>query len=173
MTPTLKYIWLTIKHKAFVFRAGLKTKAPIWRLIIHDWSKFTPAEAPHYGKQFFGDQSDPLGFSKAWLHHQHTNPHHWEYWIPVTGHNRGGYGDLKPLPMPSWAVREMIADWIGASRAYEGKWPKSMQEWAWLQSNLTRILERVHPVTAFEIEYVLEKVFDESIHTPKQERDHA
>ena len=59
--PTLKYIWLTVKHKVFVFRAGLRTKAPLWRLIIHDWSKFTPSEAPHYGRQFFGDKSDPEG----------------------------------------------------------------------------------------------------------------
>jgi len=76
------------KHKAFVLRAGLKTGAPIWRLVIHDWSKFTPAEAPHYGRQFFGARDDPEGFARAWLHHQNANPHHWEFWISRSGHER-------------------------------------------------------------------------------------
>jgi hypothetical protein len=35
----VKYFWLTIMHKWFVFLAGFKTGAPLWRLIIHDWSK--------------------------------------------------------------------------------------------------------------------------------------
>lgn len=154
MLPTLKYLWLTTKHKAFVFRAGLKTKAPLWRLIIHDWSKYLPSEAPHYGRQFFGDQSDPLGFSYAWLHHQRNNPHHWEYWVPVTGHNRGGYGDLEPLPMPDWAVREMVADWYGASRAYEGRWPwtfNTIFEWTWFDQNWPKIRRRIHPETQEKI----------------------
>lgn len=158
--PTLRYIWLTICHKWFVLLAGLRTKAPVWRLIIHDWTKFTPAEAPHYGRQFFGDKSDPLGFSYAWLHHQRNNPHHWEYWIPITGHNRGGYGDLEPLPMPEWAVREMIADWMGASRAYEGQWPRSVAGWPWLQANLPAIKGRVHVETATLIDRVLSEAFD-------------
>ena len=147
--PTLKYLWLTCKHKYFVFKAGRITGAPIWRLVIHDWTKFTPAEAPHYGRQFFGDQSDPEGFSLAWLHHQRNNPHHWEYWVPVTGHNRGGYRDLEPLPMPDWAVREMIADWMGAGRAYEGKWPTS--DWPWLVENWPSIAPWIHPATQHDI----------------------
>lgn len=158
MSPTLRYLWLTCKHKAFVFRAGLKTKAPLWRLLIHDWSKFTPAEAPHYGRQFFGDASNPLGFSYAWLHHQRNNPHHWEYWVPVTGHARGGYGDLEPLPMPEWAVREMVADWMGASRAYEGAWPESISRWTWLTANLPEIGRKMHPDTHSLVVKVLREV---------------
>lgn len=157
--PTLKYIWLTCKHKIFVFRAGLRTRAPIWRLLIHDLSKFTRVEAPHYGRQFFGDQGDPLAFSYAWLHHQRSNPHHWEYWIPITGHNRGGYGDLEPLPMPEWAVREMVADWLGASRAYEGRWPEATQTWPWLIQNLDKIKNRMHPKTCIMVDHVLSEVF--------------
>jgi len=160
VVPTLKYIWLTTKHKAFVFRAGLRTRAPLWRLMIHDWTKYTPAEAPHYGRQFFGDKSDPAGFARAWLHHQNTNPHHWEYWIPRTGHDRGGVAAHNgALRMPMWAVREMIADWFGASRAYEGKWPTDWKTWAWLQKDLrSRILPRVHPETRQDILDVLSEV---------------
>lgn len=156
MKPTLKYCWLTIKHKWFVFRAGLRTRAPLWRLVIHDWSKFSPLEAPHYGRQFFGDKGDPLGFSYAWNHHQKNNKHHWEYWIPCTGHNRGGYGDNEPLPMPEKYVREMVADWLGASRAYEGRWPESREGWPWLKANLEKL--RLHPTTRDRVEAVLSEV---------------
>lgn len=145
MIPTLKYLWLTLKHKWFVLLAGLQTGAPIWLLVIHDWSKFTPSEAPHYGRQFFGKADDALGFSKAWNHHQKTNPHHWEYWVMVSGHDRGGFPDGSPLPMPEKYVREMVADWLGASRAYEGHWPKSLMEWKWFVTNISKI--NIHPDT--------------------------
>lgn len=157
MLPTLKYVWLTCKHKWFVFRAGLRTGAPVWRLVIHDWSKFTPQEAPYYGRQFFGDKGDPLGFSYAWNHHQKVNKHHWEYWIPTTGHNRGGYGDGEPLPMPEKYAREMVADWLGASRAYEGSWPASREAWPWLRENLHKI--KLHPETRAHVENALAAAF--------------
>ena len=101
--PTIRYCWLTTKHKVFVFRAGLKVGAPIWRLVIHDLSKYTPAEAPHYGRQFFGDKSQPDQFAAAWLHHQNRNPHHLEYWISRTGHDRASHVN-GALRMPIWAV---------------------------------------------------------------------
>lgn len=143
--PTLKYIGLTIQHKWFVFRAGLRVRAPLWNLFIHDWSKFTPSEAPHYGRQFYGDRSDPGGFARAWIHHQNLNPHHWEYWIPRTTHDRGGFPPGEPIEMPEPFVREMIADWLGASRAYDGQWPTSLKAWSWFQGRWDTI--QLHPNT--------------------------
>jgi hypothetical protein len=156
--PTLRYAAKTIEHKVYVFRAGLKTRAPIWRLVIHDWSKFTPAELPHYGRQFFGDRSDPEGFARAWLHHQNLNPHHWEYWIPREVHERdpGGRGPGQAMEMPEWAVREMIADWMGAGRAYEGAWPG--KDWPWLFANWPRIAPRLHPETRILVRAFVEAV---------------
>ena len=136
----MKYLWLTLKHKWFVLLAGRKTGAPLWRLLIHDWTKFLPCELPHYQRQFFGKADNPSGFIQCWVHHQNSNPHHWEYWIPRTGHNRCDppFPDNKPIDMPMWAVREMVADWLGAGRAYEGKWP-DMQNWQWLQNNISKM----------------------------------
>lgn len=135
----MKYLWATIKHKWFVFLAGLKTGAPIWRLIIHDWSKFLPSELPHYNRQFFGDGDDPEGFIITWCKHQNRHPHHWEYWIPRTGF--GEFSGNSPRPMPEWAVREMVADWMGASRSYEGFWPH-YDNWKWFNDNKNKI--RLH-----------------------------
>lgn len=141
----MRYAWLTLKHKWFVLLAGLRTKAPLWRLLIHDWTKFLPSELPHYQRQFFGKADRPLSFARCWLRHQNRHAHHWEYWVPRTGHTRcvPPYPDNDPLPMPEWAVREMVADWLGASRAYEGIWP-NMKNWAWLKKNWSRVCPRMH-----------------------------
>lgn len=146
MIPTLKYAWLTIKHKYYVFLAGIRIGCPIWRLITHDLSKFSLKELPYYGNQFFGNKDNPTGFMNCWLHHQNHNDHHWEYWIPRTGHSRctPPYKDNKPIIMPKKAILEMIADWLGASRSYEGRWP-TIESWPWAEKNLDNILKRVHP----------------------------
>jgi len=153
----MKYFWLTVKHRWFVLLAGLRTGAPLWRLLIHDWTKFLPCELPHYQHQFFGMADDPAGFIGCWTHHQNSNPHHWEYWIPRTGHSRcqPPYPDGEPIPMPKWAIREMVADWMGASRTYEGEWP-TPGNWPWLRNNWTRI--RVHRDTRAELLVVLLRV---------------
>lgn len=159
MIPPLKYAWLTIKHKYFVFLAGRKTKAHLWDLLTHDLSKLTPAELPHYGRQFFGDKGDPYGFIMCWLHHQNRNRHHWEYFIPRTGHNRctSPYPANVPVPMPERYVREMVADWMGASRAYGGKWPVK-GEWHWFNDNCAEIKKNVDPQTWMLVLQVLQEV---------------
>lgn len=159
MTPTLKYLWLTLKHKWFVLVVGLRIGAPLWRLVIHDWSKFTPSEAPHYGRQFFGSADDPEGFAAAWLHHQNSNPHHWEYWIPRTSHTRGGFENNAPLRMPDWAVREMVADWFAAGRAYEGKWVERWEDWSWWRANRKKVIANMHPTSVFEIHAAVNRYF--------------
>lgn len=164
--PALRYLWLTLKHKLFVFQAGLRTGAPIWRLVVHDWTKFLPAELPHYGRQFFGSKDDPEGFARAWLHHQNHNPHHWEYWIERSGHSRATEGKregLVPMPMPEWAVREMVADWMGASRAYEGTWPTSIEAWPWFIQNWRDMcLDRLHEETRERVSLIMRELFPEA-----------
>lgn len=117
MLAHLKYLWYVLRHKWFVFSAGLGTGAPLWRLVVHDWSKFTPAEWSPYVRFFYTDDKDDLAFAGAWLHHQHRNPHHWQHWML-----REDDGDLLLLEIPEALVREMVADWMGAGRAITGKW---------------------------------------------------
>lgn len=148
MKPLLKHITKTLEHKWYVLIAGLKVGAPLWRLIIHDWSKFTPAEAPHYARQFYGKPEDfSYKFAKAWNHHIHCNPHHWEHWVCISGRDKG------PLPMPVPLVLEMVADWMGASRAYSGKWPQSLYTWDWWQKNWSKI--ELHPSTRATVIQIL------------------
>lgn len=121
MKSHLQYASYVARHKWFVFCAGLKTHAPLWRLLIHDWSKLTAAEWGPYVRSFYRPdiprKSKQAAFDAAWLHHQHRNPHHWQHWLL-----REDSGKLKTLPMPDKFMREMVADWMGAGRAIAGKW---------------------------------------------------
>jgi hypothetical protein len=142
----MKYFWATIRHKWFVFLASFKVGVPLWFAIIHDWSKFLPSELPHYDRQFFGDRGDPVGFAVAWLYHQNRHPHHPEFWITRHDHSHGEKVAIDEcLPMPEVYIREMIADWLGASMAYTGSW--DMQEW--LAGNLEK--KRLHPDTRIAV----------------------
>nr|WP_250807888.1 DUF5662 family protein [Neorhizobium tomejilense] len=155
--PKIRYICRTLHHKWWVFRFGLRTKAPIWRLLIHDWTKFTPAELPAYAARFYGDTYDDLEFAQSWNHHHKANPHHWEYWIPLTTHMLSPVPAGKPLPMPEWAVREMVADWMGAEKSYGGPSPRSLAEFSWYHKE--RPLMVLHDDTAAILDMVLEEFF--------------
>lgn len=168
-----------LQHKWFVFLSGRKLGVPLWRLVIHDWTKFTPAEFGRYARysmlrklrsweKAYDSSSKPLKslmarpsfpydadqveyeFALAWLNHENRNPHHWGYWIPRSGAWAG-----RPLPMPETYVREMVADWHGASRLYEGHWDIS----DWVVKNVQNF--RLHPDTAV----LVRKVLDEAGYT--------
>lgn len=156
--PKIRYVRKTLHHKWFVFWFGLRTKAPIWRLLIHDWTKFTPAELPAYANRFFGDGNDHISFALAWNHHSKLNPHHWEFWVPLTAHSKSPIPGGQPLPMAEWAVREMVADWLGAERSYNGFTPKNLSTWKWYNDNRGEM--QFHPETALLLDDVLAKYFE-------------
>lgn len=115
MKKHFKYLSYVLKHKWYVFYAGIKIGAPIHRLIIHDWSKFLPSEWYGYVEMFYGESYTELekkaekywmfleetreefnnnrrdGFNKAWLLHQKRNKHHWQYWLLVNDKNKNGF----------------------------------------------------------------------------------
>lgn len=146
----MKYAWSTIRHKLYVLQAAIRMYSHldhlvrpsaelIIRAILHDMSKFGCHELKHYDRHFFGDKGDEEGFARAWLHHQNSNDHHWEYWLPRTEHTDGSYVSDGCLRMPDVCVDEMVCDWLAASKLYTGSWNMD----AWLEGNLGKI--RLHP----------------------------
>jgi hypothetical protein len=165
MRAHLKYASYVLRHKWYVFLACCELGI-WWRGIIHDWTKFLPCEwfpyvayfnGPKYPswRTLYGDvrqQECAAGrtkeavrdaFDRAWLHHQHTNKHHYQHWVL-----RNDDGDTRILQMPDVYMREMVADWRGAGRAL-GK-PDTA---AWYQHNRDHIL--LHPTTRFSVECFL------------------
>ena len=142
----LKYI---IRHKWFVFVAGLKLRVPLWQLIIHDWTKFLPSEWSEYAFTFYnkdgsGRYIETPGFIEAWNHHQKRNKHHWQYWVLTTDS-----GETESIPMPMKYIREMVADWCGAGRAITGKWDVI----SWYNKNRKNIM--LHEYTREHVESIL------------------
>jgi len=85
---------------------------------IHDESKYSPGggessyyylsqEFEPYAEYFYGTKTEEVekAFDLAWLHHQHVNPHHWQYWIL-----REDEDGKKVLDMPNIFIIEMICD---------------------------------------------------------------
>lgn len=147
MKKHLRYLSYVCRHKWFVFRAGLKTGAPLWRLIIHDWSKFTPAEWNPYVQSFYSgrprEETKEI-FQRGWLHHLHKNPHHWLHWVLM--HEDG---TRSAFEMPRSIVREMVADWMGAGRAITGHW--DIEDWY----NKSKDHMLLHPMTKLYVEHIL------------------
>ena len=167
-----KYLRYVARHKWFVLVAGLKTGAPLWRLLIHDWSKFLPCEWFPYVEYFYGEKARlqkeewddsrywPLAqkyydaFDRAWLHHQHASPHHWQHWIL-----QEDSGAVKILEMPLPLVREMVADWMGAGRAITGQWGAR----DWYAKNESQI--QLHPSTKALVKLLLLSAHDSGLKT--------
>lgn len=148
----LRYARTILRHKYYVFVAGLRTGASLWRLIKHDWTKFSPAEFGPYARNFAkGGGPTPIDqdlFAEAWAHHVRSCDHHWEWWLMP--------GRLDARPMSDAAIKEMLADWMGASRVYGGAWPKSQSEWDWWQKNKDRII--LHPESRAKLMQLMDKV---------------
>jgi len=114
----MKYILNILRHKWFVIRAGIRIKGiSLWRLLLHDLSKFSPIEFKAYKKKFFYKNCPKDEWDRAWLHHVHKNPHHWQHWVLKD----------RPLIMDETYIREMVADWFAAERSYKGSW--DIQNW--------------------------------------------
>ncbi len=108
----------TLQHKWFVLIECWK-EGLYWQGIVHDLSKFSLTEFYAYSWNFFaipleladsGDTYKTL-FQYAWLHHQHYNKHHWNYWVV-------NQVKKEALPMPEKYVCEMVCDWRAMSRKF-------------------------------------------------------
>ena len=155
-----KNMWLHFKkickHKYWVgkycFKMGL-----YWQGIMHDMSKFSPIEFFESAKYYQGNKS-PIdeckkinGLSYGWQHHKGRNPHHYEYWVDNL--DNGG----KPLLMPKKYAKELIADYLGAGKAYMGKHFTYIKELNWWKNKQMNPL-MMHPVIKAFITTVLSEL---------------
>lgn len=134
-----KYI---IEHKKNVAIECLKLGL-YWHAITHDLSKFLPSEFYAYAEKFFsGDYAYKFhevegNFEIAWLHHQHRNKHHWDYWVNSSG---------VPMQMPERYVKQMIADWNAMGRKFgdtAAEYYQKNQSRMKLHSHTRNMLDRV------------------------------
>lgn len=153
-----QYLKSVCRHKWFVFLACFQMGVPIWSAILHDWDKFLPDEWLPYANYFYGIKGKKRGadgtyqrtsdedpaFDRAWLLHQKRNKHHWQWWIL-----NEDSGKVKLFPMPDLARREMLADWMGAGRAYVPNWTP-LETGNWYEKNKDKM--QLHPETRAWVE---------------------
>jgi hypothetical protein len=102
----------------YCFRLGLYKQG-----LLHDLSKYSPAEFLVGCKYYQGDRSpnnaerEAIGVSTSWLHHKGRNKHHFEHWVD---YSLDGEHVIMGAQMPRRYVAEMVADRISASRNYLG-----------------------------------------------------
>lgn len=111
----VKYALSVLKHKWFVLVAGYYLELPIWRIILHDWTKFRPDEFFVFAKYKANKAIDKESLFLARDKHFRRNDHHWQHW--------------KKDDMPLNAIKEMFANWLAKYRAKNGAWPKTKEEW--------------------------------------------
>ena len=143
-------VYLTA-HKYYVFLAGRALEVPLHQLVIHDWSKLTPAQWFPYTNYFYPPTPEARppevheAFWLAWKLHQNEK-HHWQRWVVI-----GDDGSLRPIEMPKKYVREMVADWWGAG-AVRGMF-NSLD---WYMARRDKII--LYPSSRIEAESCLERL---------------
>jgi len=161
MKRHLAYLKMVLKHKWCVFLACRVMGVPWWIGIVHDWQKFLPRQWTPYVHNFYNADGtkrkvrdatgayDPNAqanaFKRAWLDHQRAK-HHWQAWCVI-----GDGGKLTALPMPEIYIREMIADWMCAGKAYDNYDPKG-----WYAANKNKMI--LHGATRLRVETFLDGV---------------
>ena len=152
----LKHFKKILIHKFWVcrycFAAGLYRRG-----ITHDLSKFSPKEFIESAKYYQGDSS-PIeaakaenGYSIAWMHHKGRNTHHYEYW--QDNFDQGG----QPIQMPYEDALELVCDYLGAGKAYQGKNFTYQGEYRWWIDKKSKPLA-MHPNTLKFVDRMLEAI---------------
>lgn len=145
----IKHFNTITRHRLLVmkycFRLGLYRQG-----LLHDLSKYSPAEFLPGAKYFAGTQSPnnlerkDKGYSEAWMHHKGRNKHHYEYW---TDYRIGApKGTISPVKIPERYVLEMFCDRIAACRVYNGVNYNQRQALEYFERGSGNML--MHPQTA-------------------------
>lgn len=126
MKKLCKHLKTVRNHRKFVRKACFKMGIP-WQGLIHDLSKYSLTELSMC-KYYTGKGSphqvarEQLGYSPSWIHHYHTNKHHFQYWW-----DEDEEGKIIPMKMPYKYLIESFCDMLGASKAYNpDKWEPQM-----------------------------------------------
>lgn len=119
MAHPIKHFVTITKHRHLVMKhckkAGILSQG-----LLHDLSKYSPAEFIPGARYYYGTKSPnegerkENGYSLAWMHHKVRNKHHFEYWVDYNINSKKN----EPVEMPVKYVAEMFCDRVAASKIY-------------------------------------------------------
>jgi hypothetical protein len=156
MKNLIKHLKIIHKHRKYVRKACFKMGLT-WQGLFHDFSKYSPTELS-ICKYYSGSRSphqnarDVLGYSPSWIHHYHTNKHHFQYWW-----DEDEYGNIIPMKMPYKYVIESFCDMLGASKAYTSEnWGPDLLLCYWDQKCKNKRI--MHEKSAGLIEFLINQI---------------
>lgn len=120
-------------------------------ILEHDDSKYEYDEFNAYCDYFYPAENHPKdqnAFDRAWLLHQHRNPHHWQYWVLVRDE-----GELVPMDMPLQDIVSMVCDW----HSFSAKNPDSTAA-VWYENNKDKMIlsDLTNEMVTFLLQYLTE-----------------
>lgn len=134
-------------------------------ILSHDQSKYDKEEYDAYDDYFYAHAKNRShdvvqNFNKAWLHHIHHNPHHWQHWILINDDKEKGD---TVLDMPYKYIIEMICDWWAFSWASDNlyeifNWYEARKHYIKLSDKTRRTVESI----LNEIKYKLQELENDS-----------
>lgn len=161
MSKVWKHFKTVTYHKYLVaqgcFKVGLYKQG-----LLHDLSKYSPAEFWVGARYYQGDRSpnnaerEDIGYSSAWLHHKGRNKHHYEYWIDYSSKEIAG--GMAPAPMPDKYIIEMLMDRIAACKVYHGDAYTDKDPLAYFEKG--KELAIMHKKTKKKLEFLLRLLAD-------------
>ena len=119
----VNYLKYYLKHKWYVFKYCV-IRGYWFQGLTHDLLKMFNSERKGFVGWFSKEQNynTKKDFDLARLHHIHTNPHHWQYWVLIDDDS-----GVTLIEMPLRYIEEMVCDWRGAQMA---KWGRDRtEEW--------------------------------------------
>lgn len=144
--------WLC-KHVVNINSSEMKNDIikAIYNIKKHDESKYSGEEYDAYDNWFYkqaDNHSEQLEeeFNRAWLHHIHANPHHWQHWVLIN--DDAELGNIA-LEMPYEYVLEMICDWW----SFSWKTGNLYEIFNWYENNKGHIV--LHENTRNNVESIL------------------
>lgn len=156
MSNLIKHLKTIHKHRKYVRKACFKMGLT-WQGLVHDLSKYSPTEmliCKYYSGRRSPHQNarEVLGYSPSWIHHYHTNKHHFQFWW-----DEDEIGKIIPMKMPYKYIIESFCDMLGASKAYNPEnWTPEMLLSYWE----TKCLEKriMHEESTRFLDYLINKL---------------
>lgn len=129
---------------------------------MHDVIKFSPEEYEAYRIKHYPTRAEKQGdfrkiledYDKAWTHHVHHSPHHWENWLTMYYRNRRTAGEEKALEEATVHCLHMLADWIGIFLQNENGDSKTLKGWWEENKNVIPLPEWALKI----VDYVYDKI---------------
>ncbi len=149
-----KHFITITRHRHLVIRHCYKCGI-LWQGLRHDLSKYSPVEFLEGIRYYRPDRSPNMGarrangYSRAWMHHQGRNKHHFEYWNDYSVKTKR----KEPVRMPVRYVVEMFCDRVAASKIYFAEKYTDDKPLAYFDKGRGRRF--MHPATSEQLEILL------------------